>query len=46
MCEVHNRMWHAGRRLGNRSIGSKLPVKDPEFERAIIIAEDSMTMKD
>ncbi|EIG58993.1 UvrD-helicase domain-containing protein [Bradyrhizobium sp. WSM1253] len=44
--EVQNRMRHAGRRLGNRSIGSTLLVKGLEFERAIIIAEDAMTRKD
>ena len=44
--EVQTRMRHAGRRLGNRSIGSTLLVKGLEFERAIIVAEDSMTRKD
>ncbi|WP_439408544.1 hypothetical protein ACNJX9_09360 [Bradyrhizobium sp. DASA03076] len=44
--EAQNRIRHAGRRLGNRSIGSTLLVKGLEFERAIIIAEDAMTRKD
>lgn len=44
--EVQNRIRHAGRRLGDRSIGSTLLVKGLEFERAIIVAEDSMTRKD
>ncbi len=44
--EVQNRSRHAGRRLGNRSIGSTLLVKGLEFDRAILMHADTMTRKD
>lgn len=44
--EVQNCSRHAGRRLGNRSIGSTLLVKGLEFDRAILMHADTMTRKD
>ncbi len=44
--EVQNRIRHAGRRLANRSIGSTLLVKGLEFDRAIVVAAETMTPKD
>lgn len=44
--EVQNRIRHTGRRLGDRSIGSTLLVKGLEFDRAIVLAADTMTNKD
>lgn len=44
--EVQNRIRHAGRHLGDRSIGSTLLVKGLEFDRAIVLAADTMTNKD
>ncbi|MBB3302971.1 DNA helicase-2/ATP-dependent DNA helicase PcrA [Rhizobium sp. BK077] len=44
--EVQNRVRHAGRRLGDRSIGSTLLVKGLEFDRAIIVSSETMTNRD
>ncbi|MFG1293847.1 UvrD-helicase domain-containing protein [Xanthobacter versatilis] len=44
--EVQNRIRHSGRRLGERSIGSTLLVKGLEFDRAIVVATNTMTGKD
>lgn len=44
--EVQNRLRHSGRRLSERSIGSTLLVKGLEFDRAIVVAADTMTNKD
>jgi hypothetical protein len=44
--EVQNRIRHAGRTIGKRSIGSTLLVKGLEFEHAVVVHADSMTKKD
>jgi hypothetical protein len=44
--DVQNRLRHAGRRLGDRSIGSTLLVKGLEFDRAIVVSAESMTNRD
>jgi superfamily I DNA/RNA helicase len=44
--EVQNRSRHAGRRLGNLSIGSTLLVKGLEFDRSIVMHANAMTRKD
>lgn len=43
---VQNRIRHAGRTIGKRSIGSTLLVKGLEFDHAVIVHADSMTRKD
>ena len=44
--EVQNRVRHAGRKIGKRSIGSTLLVKGLQFDHAVIIHADNMTRKD
>ncbi len=44
--DVQNRARHAGRFIGNKSIGSTLLVKGLEFDHAIVIHADNMTRKD
>jgi len=44
--EAQNRIRHAGRKIGKRSIGSTLLVKGLEFDHAVIIHADNMTRKD
>jgi DNA helicase-2/ATP-dependent DNA helicase PcrA len=44
--EVQNRIRHAGRTIGKRSIGSTLLVKGLEFDHAVIIHASNMTRKD
>lgn len=44
--EVQNKIRHAGRNIGKRSIGSTLLVKGLEFAHAVVIHADSMTRKD
>lgn len=44
--EVQNRIRHAGRTIGKRSIGSTLLVKGLEFEHAVVVHADNMTKKD
>jgi hypothetical protein len=44
--EVQNRIRHAGRQIGRRSVGSTLLVKGLEFEHAVIIHADNMARKD
>jgi DNA helicase-2/ATP-dependent DNA helicase PcrA len=44
--EVQNRIRHAGRAIGKRSIGSTLLVKGLEFDHAVIVHADNMTRKD
>lgn len=44
--EVQNRLRHAGRVVGQRSIGSTLLVKGLEFDHAVIIHSSNMTLKD
>ncbi|WP_315719637.1 MULTISPECIES: UvrD-helicase domain-containing protein [unclassified Bradyrhizobium] len=43
---VQNRMRHAGRRLGRRSVGSTLLVKGLQFDHAIIIAPEKLSRND
>ena len=43
---VQNRIRHAGRSIGKRSIGSTLLVKGLEFDHAVIIHADNMSRKD
>jgi DNA helicase-2/ATP-dependent DNA helicase PcrA len=44
--EVQNRIRHAGRKIGKRSIGSTLLIKGLEFDHTVIIHADSMSRKD
>jgi DNA helicase-2/ATP-dependent DNA helicase PcrA len=44
--EVQNRIRHAGRTVGKRSIGSTLLVKGLEFDHAVIVYAKGMTRKD
>lgn len=44
--EVQNRIRHAGRKIGKRSIGSTLLVKGLEFDHAVIIHAENMSRKD
>jgi len=44
--EVQNRIRHAGRLIGNKSIGSTLLVKGLEFDHAIIVHNANMTRRD
>lgn len=44
--EVQNRVRHAGRAIGKRSIGSTLLVKGLEFDHAVIIHAANMSRKD
>lgn len=44
--EVQNRISHAGRAIGKRSIGSTLLVKGLQFDHAVIVHADNMTRKD
>ena len=43
---VQNRLRHAGRRIGLRSVGSTLLVKGLEFEHAVIVHSPNMNHKD
>ena len=43
--DIQNRLRHAGRRLGKKSIGSTLLVKGLEFDHAVIIDADSLSRK-
>jgi DNA helicase-2/ATP-dependent DNA helicase PcrA len=43
---VQNRLRHAGRRIGLRSVGSTLLVKGLEFEHAVIVHSPNMSHKD
>ena len=44
--EVQNRISHAGRIIGKRSIGSTLLLKGLEFDHTVIVYADNMTRKD
>lgn len=44
--EVQNRVRHAGRHIGKRSIGSTLLVKGLEFDHAVVVHAENMTRKD
>jgi DNA helicase IV len=46
ICDAQNRIRHAGRKIGRRSIGSTLLVKGLEFDHAVIIHASNMTRKD
>ena len=44
--DVQNRIRHAGRSIGKRSIGSTLLVKGLEFDHAVIVHADNMSRRD
>jgi hypothetical protein len=44
--EAQNRIRHAGRTVGKRSVGSTLLLKGLEFEHSVIVHADNMTRKD
>ena len=44
--EVQNRIRHAGRLIGRRSVGSTLLVKGLEFDHSVVIHAEKMTRRD
>jgi DNA helicase-2/ATP-dependent DNA helicase PcrA len=44
--EVQNRIRHAGRKFGKRSIGSTLLVKGLEFDHAVVVHTPNLTRKE
>jgi hypothetical protein len=46
ICEAQNRIRHAGRKIGRRSIGSTLLVKGLEFDHGVIVHASNMTRRD
>ena len=44
--EAQNRIRHAGRTMGKRSVGSTLLLKGLEFDHSVIVHADHMTRKD
>ena len=46
ICEVQNRISHAGRPIGKRTVGSTLLLKGLEFEHSVIIHAGNMSRKD
>jgi hypothetical protein len=46
ICEVQNRISHAGRTIGKRTVGSTLLLKGLEVEHSVIIHASNMSRKD